>query len=138
MCLHYPKLMYSYYDLHKMTKRATTNMICTYKLALSLYKTFNERLPYSEWLQLNFNQVSTSRQIMFLTHKQNNLKIGLNCLSNRYHHLNGKIPLKWLNNSFDSSKIECKHLFLNFWKILKDLHCRVLYYMKHVNLKNIS
>jgi hypothetical protein len=61
VCLHYPRIPYSYFDLHRITKRATPDMICKYKLALWLYKTFNDRLPYNEWLHLNFNRISTSQ-----------------------------------------------------------------------------
>ena len=104
-CLHYPRLPYSYLDLHK---RATPDMIC--KLALFLYKTFNDQLPYNEWLHLNFNQIITSRQVMFITLKNNNKKVGINCFANRYHCLIGLIPLDRMNKSYDSYKIECKHM----------------------------
>ena len=114
VCLHYPRFLYSFFDLHKITRRATPDMICKYKLALSLYKTFNDQLPYTEWLHLNFNQINTSRQVMFITQKNNNKKIGMNCLTNRYHYLNGVIPLDWMNKSYNSFKIECKNLFLTF------------------------
>ena len=92
VCLYYPILPYSYLDLHKITRRATPDMICKYKLALSLNKTFNDQLPYNEWLHLNFNQIITSRHVMFITLKNNNKKVGINCLANRYHCLNGIIP----------------------------------------------
>ena len=114
VCLHYPSYLYSYHELHKMTGRATPEMMCNYKLALSLYKTFNDQLPYSEWLHLNFDQVNTTRQVTFITQRKNKKKIGMNCLTNRYHYLNNKIPLDWLNKSYASYKIECKKLFLKF------------------------
>jgi hypothetical protein len=114
VCLHYPRTQYSYFDLHRITKRATPDMICKYKLALSLYKTFNDQLPFNEWVHLNFNQRSTSRQLTFITLKNNNKKVGLNSLANRYHSLNGKIPLVWMNKPYESYKIECKRLFITF------------------------
>ncbi len=114
VCLHYPRTQYSYFDLHRITKRATPDMICKYKLALSLYKTFNDQLPFNEWVHLNFNQISTSRQLTFITLKNNNKKVGLNSLANRYHSLNGKIPLVWMNKPYESYKIECKRLFITF------------------------
>ena len=114
MCLNYPNEMISYQDLHKLTNRATPEMLAHYKLALSLYKVFNDKSPLNEWLHLNFTQINTTRQTSFMTSKANKLKLGMNCLSNRFNHLNGKIPLLWLNKSFDCYKIECKKLFLKF------------------------
>ena len=114
MCLNYPDEMISYENLHKITKRATPEMMSQYKLALSLYKVFNNKTPMSEWLQLNFTQINTSRQTHFMISKTNKLKLGMNCLSNRLNYLNGKIPLLWLNKTYDGFKIECKRLFLEF------------------------
>ena len=114
MCLNYKTDMISYIDLHKMTNRATPEMLSDYKLALSLYKIFNNESPQNEWLHLNFSQITTSRQTNFMTSKSNNLKLGINSLTNRLHHLNGKIPLEWLNKTFNCYKIECKKLFLTY------------------------
>jgi hypothetical protein len=41
-------------------------------------------------------------------------KIGLICATNRFHHINGKIPMIWLNKGYNSYKIECKKLLLSF------------------------
>ena len=62
VCLHYPDNSISYKELHKITKRATPEMICEYKMALLLYKTFSDRQPEGEWLNLNDNFICTSRQ----------------------------------------------------------------------------
>ena len=61
-----------------------------------------------EWLELNFNQVFTSRQTKFITVKTNIRKVGLNALANRAFILNNKIPLEWLNLTFDTYKVYCK------------------------------
>ena len=114
MCLNYPSEIISYQNLHKITKRATPEMYCNYKMALSLYKVFNDKFPCNEWLHLNFNQINTSRQTTFMTSRTNNLKLGMNCLANRFNHLNGKIPLIWFNKSYYCYKIECKKMFLSF------------------------
>jgi hypothetical protein len=37
--------------------------------------------------------------------KDANLKVGMSCLTKRFHYLNGKIPLCWLNMSFLGYKI---------------------------------
>ena len=96
-----------------MTKRATPEMYCNYKLSLSLYKTFNNRLPYLEWINLNFEQVTMARQTKFHVNKSNSRTISMNALCNRFHYLNDKIPLEWLNKTFGAYKIECKKLFLS-------------------------
>ena len=114
MCHHYPSELISYYNFHKMSKRATPEMLCNYKLSLSLYKTFNNACPYDEWIFLNFDQICTSRQLMFMTKRANKSRVGMNCLTNRFFHLNNRIPLSWLNKSYNSYKIECKKLFLTF------------------------
>ena len=54
----------------------------------------------------------TSRQTMFKIMKNNNLKVGLNSLSNRLYILNEKIPLGWLAGGFETFKVKCKRLVL--------------------------
>jgi hypothetical protein len=111
MCLHYQPELISYENLDKLTKRATPGMLCNYILALALYKTFNYQIPLNEGLSLNFSQIDTSKQTTFMTARFNNSKIGMNCLTNCFHHLNGKIPLAWLNKSFNCYNIKCKIMF---------------------------
>ena len=98
----------------EMPKRATPEILCNFKLWLSLYKTFNNECPYDEWISLNFDQICTSRQLMFTTNRANKSSVRMNCLTNRYFHMNNKIPLSWFNKSYDSYKIECKNKFLKF------------------------
>jgi hypothetical protein len=89
-------------------------MLCNYKLSLSLYKTFNNSCPYDEWIDLNFDQICTSRQLIFMTNRANKSCVGMNSLTNRFFHLNNKTLLSWLYKSSDSYKIECKNKFLKF------------------------
>ena len=114
MATHYCYPDISYKNLHVNTKRATPNMYCDYKLSLLLYKTFNLCKPESEWTELNFCQTLMSRQSFFHVIKNNRLRVGLNSLCNRFHHINDKIPLAWLNKPFLAFKIECKKMFLSF------------------------
>ena len=114
MCLHYPKTNISHLNIHKLTKRATPSMYCNYKSALQLFKLFNECTPLTEWCHLNFDIINTSRQQFFEIKLNYMLRIGQNVLCNKLHHLNGKIPLEWLNLSFDNYKIKCKNKLLTF------------------------
>ena len=114
VCLHYPDNSISYEELHKRTNRATPEMMCEYKLALLLYKSFNDRQPEGEWLHLNDNYICTSRQTHFKVKRAHISKIGLNCATNRFYHLNDKIPLEWLNKGFANYKVDCKKLLLSF------------------------
>ena len=114
MSLHYPQVNHSYNDLHVLTKRATPNMYCDYKNAILLYKTFNDRVPYDEWLNLNLWQINTSRQTSFITTLQKQYNVGYNILNNKFYTLNRQIPLEWFNKSLDSFKVACKNKFLKF------------------------
>jgi hypothetical protein len=104
-------------DGYNLTKRATPDMFCNFNLDLSLYKTVNDKVPANQWLHLNFNQLNISRQMSFMITKENILKINMNCITNRFHHLNGRIPLTRLNKSFNCYKIKYKKLFLNISKL---------------------
>ena len=96
MALHYPNFNISYATLHSITNRATPEMYCTYKLSLLLFKT-SIKFPIDEWIHLNHEQILMSRQIDFRI-KRNNIKtIGMNALASRFHVVNIKIPLEWLN-----------------------------------------
>ena len=104
----------SFNMLHMSCKRALPEMFMKYKLALCLYKLYNESFNSIEFAQLNFNQVLTGRQENFKIIRNNVYKVGLNSLSNRLHFINDQIPLNWLNCSFGTYKIRCKSLFLSF------------------------
>ena len=104
--------MMSFNDLHEMAGRATPDKLSNYKLALQLYKTYNYHLPRQDWINLNLQSILTTSQKHFLTHKSNILKVGMNCVSNRFYYLNGIIKLNWLNLSMDSFKVKCKRIFL--------------------------
>ena len=89
-------------------------MMGKYKLALQLYKTFNNRFPEKDWLDLNFEQTNARRQTEFNILRSNRLQVGMNTFANKFHELNGTIPLEWLNKSVTSFKILCKLKFLTF------------------------
>ena len=101
-------------NVHLITKRATPEMYSSYKLSLLLYKTFNYCIPLDEWSHLNFEQTFGTRQEKFHVNLNNNLRVGMNAMCNRFHFLNDKIPLDWLNKSFLAYKIECKKKILSY------------------------
>ena len=84
-----------------------------YKMALCLFKMYNENYNSIKFTQLNFNQVLTGRLTLFKTLKNNKYKVGLNLLSNRLYYINDEIPLEWLNNSLSTFKVKCKEMYLN-------------------------
>jgi hypothetical protein len=92
----------SFVDLHKITKRASPHSIGLYKIAIQLFKTYNLSLPQNEWVHLNWQQTITSKQTTFKIVRNNNYKVGMNCKSNKFHVLNNKIPLVWLNKTLNS------------------------------------
>lgn len=114
MALNYPQELISFQNLHRMTDRATPEMFSNYKLALLLFKTFNDKFPLQEWTQLNFSIILTTRQSKFAINRINRLCVGNNAICNRLNVLNDKIPLTWLNKNYSLYKIECKKLFLSF------------------------
>ena len=75
-------------------------------------KAHMSRHDSTQWVNLNVNQILTSRQMNFLIMKTNNTKVGLNILTNGFHTLNGVIPLSWLNLSLSTFKVKCKQLLL--------------------------
>jgi hypothetical protein len=52
------------------------------------------------------NQVLTSRKICFHTNKNNHYLVGMNAFANRLNNLRDKLPLEWLNKSYNINKIK--------------------------------
>ncbi len=76
MALHYPKHNVNYINLHRITKLATPEMFSMYKLALLLFKVYNDYWPNDEWIQLNVNHI-LPRDKHFLEQTQTiNLLVG--------------------------------------------------------------
>ena len=108
-----------------MAGRATPNKIMSYKLALQLYRTFNDQTPTQDWLNMNQNIILSSRQSKFSINKSCRLKVGMNVLSNRFNFLNSKIDFNWLNLSYESYKIKCKRIFLSWTWVTGDLIMKI-------------
>ena len=56
-----------------MANRATPEKHMIYKLSLQLYKTFNDKVPITEWILLNTHTILTSKQTTFKAAKFNRL-----------------------------------------------------------------
>ena len=80
----------------------------TYKHAIQLHKLYNDNFPKADWIDLNFQQILTSRQTTFKVTKSNNFIVGNNILSTRLSTLNNKIDLTDLNLSLDTFKVKYK------------------------------
>ena len=66
----------SYQNLHEMAGRATPEKLQDYKLALQLYKTFNDHIPTPDWIRININNIQTTRQTKFMTSKETGSRSG--------------------------------------------------------------
>ena len=113
LCFNSQPVLYSYNDIHTLTKRATPPQFQIYKHAILLFRLYNSIDTTSDWVRLNFQQTLTSRQTNFVIFQNNNYKIGNNLICNRLSILNNKVPLKWLALSLETFKMKCKVKFLN-------------------------
>ena len=112
MCVKYCTNNLSFIRIHEAYNRATPENFLIYKHAIMLHKLYNSNTYTNEWVQLNYNQILTSRQINFISSKSNRTRVGLNALANRLYILNNKIPLSWLNMSISTFKVHCKKKLL--------------------------
>jgi hypothetical protein len=85
-----------------------------YKIALLLYKVFNSTVPGIDWVELNLNIISTSRQTPFDIHKSMNFKIEHYIQVNKFSSLSKQIHLDLLNLNFPSFKRKKKNQFLPY------------------------
>ena len=69
LCTPYYSIEMSFQTLHKLNARAKPEQISIYKLALQLHKNFNLKQPPQDWLSMNDNICTNSRQV-FLRHSQ--------------------------------------------------------------------
>ena len=84
-----------------------------YKLALQLYKNFNDVNQNETCMDLNFQQNFVPRNEFIAIVDTSFHKVGRNNLINRLNTISGKIiRYEWLNYSFDTYKLKCKTLLL--------------------------
>ena len=110
--------LYRYMLQTKSCERALPNQLLEYKHAIVKYNAYNNQIPKDDWVDLNFNQILTSRQT---TWKSNSYKVGNDKLISRLATLNGKITLSDLNLSLNNFKCKYKKLFLSPWSNIDPL-----------------
>ena len=64
--MYYPDSMISIKKIHKMNNRAMPKAYKSYKTAIQLHKLYNASSPPIDWINLNFDQILTTRQTLFL------------------------------------------------------------------------
>ena len=104
----------SFEELHKISKQSTPAQVALFKLSIELYKLYN-----SENASMNHTRLATQiivgrRQNFFMCFRQNNYKIGLNSLVNKFFYLNGKIPLDLLNLNLSGFKYKMKRIIKTY------------------------
>ena len=83
-----------------------------YKHAILLHKLYNTNIHGTDWVDLNLDQILTSRQTTFNIMKSNIFMVGNNLLTTRLSILNNKVNLNDLNLSLETFKVKYKNKFL--------------------------
>ena len=104
----------SFESIHRICKKCTPAQIMSYQMSLHLYKSINEIYEYctTEHVKLLDNIVCTGRQLNFEIIRSNRGKIGMNSISNKFHHISKLISLNSLNLNFVHFKKVMKIQFL--------------------------
>jgi hypothetical protein len=76
-----------------------------------MHKVFNDTIPKNDWLDLNFQIITTSRQTTVKVQNRSVFKVGNNILSDS-NRINKKIPVNILNLDICPYKVNCKNMFL--------------------------
>ena len=96
-----------------MEKRALPLNFARYRLAVQLFKIYNDETRNEDWIDMNVQQNFNSRSRMFQITDYSNLRIGKNIIANRLPTLNNQINLDWLSLSLNAYKLKVKGIFLN-------------------------
>ena len=115
------EIIISFDRLHLLNVRVTPLQMMYYKLALQLYRSFNDYKQNDTWMSLNFQQTFNNRCETIHTINASRTRIGQNQIINRMYVLNGKIKYDWMNLTYDMYEIKCKTILLNKWNS-KDRH----------------
>ena len=103
----------SYLQLHNQEKRALPMQFGKYRLAIQLFKIYNDSNENEDWQDMNIQQNFNARNDNFHINDFSKLKVGKNILCNRLTCLNRHVKLDWLNLSLTAFKLKLKSIFLN-------------------------
>ena len=70
-------------EIHIMFKRFTPTQMMHYISLVNLYRCFNNEIPETIWIELQCNALVETRANRFYFPPKNNLRVGLNILTNR-------------------------------------------------------
>ena len=104
----------SFIRIHSICQKCTPEQIMSYQAAIHLYKVINDSFEEctTEHAHLLNNIICPRRQLKFEIFRSNRTKIGINSLSNRFHHLSKLLSLDSLNLGFVHFKKTVKIQFL--------------------------
>jgi hypothetical protein len=93
-------------------KKSNANEFSKYRLAIQLYKIYNNDYFDDDWQDMNAQHNFNARKEMFQINDFSGLKVGKNIVCNRLTVLNNQVQLHWLNLSLTSFKLKVKSIFL--------------------------
>ena len=113
-CMNYPNHFINFDTIHKNFKKSTPTQFSLYKISLLLFKVLNNEVQGADWVDLNVNIITTSRQSTFDITRSDTYKIGNNILTYKLWHVKRKIHLDHLYLSYPAYKRKMKSLFLPY------------------------
>ena len=122
-------------DLHVMLSRFNPKQMSIYVSLLNLYRCFNNRIPETIWIDLQFKFLPLTRTNKFLIPPTNKLRVGTNLLSNRLSYASTLITNDDLNREYISFKLLVKRIVRNLYKMffLEVSDCLIVQEMKMRN-----
>ena len=100
-------------ELHVMLKRFNPIQMMHYISLLNLYRIYNNRIPESIWIDLQFKYLPLTRSNKFILPPTNRLKVGMNSLSNRLSYTSTLISNDDLNKEYLSYKLLAKRIVID-------------------------
>ena len=102
----------SFEKLHKKYNRASPMMWCNYVTAMAMWEVVNNQLPEKTHLKLALNILHEERRPGLLITRNNDTKMGFNCLSNRLQVVSKSLKVNWQYMSKINFKSLCKKQFI--------------------------
>jgi len=104
----------SFYDLHKLAKRATPEMYMHYVTSTTLHKVCSEQSPENIWIDLNIQHQNKNRNYSPFFTKSNLHKVGINNFPNRVQFVCNAFNYDFLSSTINQHKRASKIKFLYF------------------------